>query len=48
MVEETERVLGPLTILVNNAAAFHFTFLKNLQEEQWQQEVDINCKVSTR
>eukprot|EP00605_Chrysophyceae_sp_TOSAG23-4_P000329 GSChrysophyteH1.ASY1.ANO1.374.1 assembled CDS len=33
-----------IDILVNNAGVMHYTKMKNLLEDQWEQAVDINCK----
>ena len=30
--------------IVNNAGVMCYTFMKNLNEDQWEQQVDINCK----
>ena len=45
LVKHTEATLGPVNILVNNAGVMFYTMMKNLNEEQWEQQVDINCKV---
>jgi amino acid adenylation domain-containing protein len=33
-----------IDILVNNAGIMHYTKMKNLFEDQWEQAIDINCK----
>lgn len=45
MVERTEASLGPVDILVNNAGVMYYTMMKNLQEEQWNRQINLNCKV---
>ena len=45
MVHHTESVLGPVNILVNSAGVMYYTMMKNLKEEQWEKQVDLNCKV---
>ncbi|ELT91031.1 hypothetical protein CAPTEDRAFT_168750 [Capitella teleta] len=44
MVERTETTLGPVDILVNNAGIMYYTMMKNLHEDQWDRQVDLNCK----
>ena len=31
-------------VLVNNAGVMYFTMMKNCQEHEWEQTVDVNCK----
>ena len=45
MVHHTESTLGPVDILVNNAGVMYYTMMKNLKEDQWERQVDLNCKV---
>ena len=47
MVAHTETTLGAVDILVNNAGIMYYTMMKNLQQDQWDSQVDLNCKVST-
>ena len=44
MVKHVECALGPVDILVNNAGIMYYTMMKNLQEEEWDKQVDLNCK----
>jgi len=34
----------PISILVNNAGVMHYTYMRNLKEDEWEQAVDVNCK----
>ena len=43
-VAEATAALGPVTALVNNAGVMHYTFMRNLHEDEWAQAVDVNCK----
>ena len=45
MVKHTEYTLGPIDILVNNAGIMFYTMMKNLKVEEWEKQIDINCKV---
>jgi NADP-dependent 3-hydroxy acid dehydrogenase YdfG len=45
LVERTEATLGPVDILVNNAGIMYYTMMKNLKEEEWERQIDLNCKV---
>ena len=47
MVKHTETALGPIDILVNNAGIMYYEHVKNCQFDQWDTQVDINCKVKT-
>ena len=38
------RELGPVDILVNNAGVMHYTLMKNLHEDEWNEAIDVNCK----
>ena len=46
MVRHVETTLGPVDILVNNAGIMYYTMMKNRKEDEWLQQIDINCKVS--
>ena len=46
MVKHTEYTLGTVDILVNNAGVMYYTMMKNLKEDEWHKQIDINCKVS--
>ena len=44
-VAAAEKQLGsPVSILVNNAGVMHYTYMRNLHEDEWEQAVDVNCK----
>lgn len=45
MVQHTEYTLGPVEIIVNNAGVMYYTLMKNLKEEEWEKQIDVNCKV---
>ena len=45
LVHHTEATLGPVDILVNNAGVMYYTMVKNLREDEWERQVDVNCKV---
>lgn len=36
--------LGPVDILVSVAGVMYFTMMKNVQVEEWERTVDVNCK----
>ncbi|MGH9738257.1 MAG: SDR family oxidoreductase [Candidatus Acidiferrales bacterium] len=44
LVETTERQLGPVEILVNNAGVGHFGPIQNAQESNWDEVLDTNLK----
>ncbi|XP_013384070.1 uncharacterized protein LOC106154300 [Lingula anatina] len=44
LIQYTERTLGPVDILVNNAGYWAFRCMKNLHEEEWDEQVDVNVK----
>lgn len=35
---------GKIDVLINNAGVMHYTLMKNLLEDQWEKEVDVNIK----
>ena len=39
-----EDELGPVDILVSCAGVMYFTIMANVQTEQWERTVDVNCK----
>ena len=41
---ETAKSMGGLDIMVNNAGVMYYTFLKNMREEDWENEIDTNIK----
>ena len=45
LVDHTESTLGPVDILVNNAGVMHYTYMRNLREDQWHAEINVNCTV---
>ena len=46
LVEATESKLGPVDILVNSAGVMYYTLMKNVHTEEWNTQIDVNCKVS--
>ena len=44
LVEAAERGLGPVDIIVNCAGVMYFTLMKNVVWDQWERQVDVNCK----
>ncbi|KAL5012442.1 hypothetical protein ScPMuIL_010993 [Solemya velum] len=44
LVHHTELTLGPVDILVNCAGVMYYTMMKNLHEDEWERQIDINCK----
>ncbi|KAK3799781.1 hypothetical protein RRG08_025394 [Elysia crispata] len=44
LVAQAEKELGPVDILVNNAALWYFTMMTSLHEDDWDRMVDVNCK----
>lgn len=44
LVKHTEMTLGPVDILVNNAGIMYYTMMKNLLEEEWERQIDVNVK----
>ena len=40
----TEAALGPVDILVSCAGVMYFTMMANVQTEEWERTVDVNCK----
>ena len=45
LVKQTESQLGPVDILVNAAGIMFYTLMKNVHEDEWERQVDVNCKV---
>lgn len=45
LVEETEEEFGPVDILVNNAGVMYYTDMINKHQQEWDRQIDINCKV---
>mmetsp|Transcript_10192 Transcript_10192/g.18612 ORF Transcript_10192/g.18612 Transcript_10192/m.18612 type:complete len:1403 (-) Transcript_10192:641-4849(-) len=44
LVEKAEQSLGPVDILVNVAGVMYFTLMQNVNWDQWERTVDVNCK----
>lgn len=44
LVQAAEASLGPVDILVNCAGVMYFTLMKNVVWDQWEAQVDVNCK----
>jgi len=42
--EEVSKLLGQVTILINNAGVMHYTLMKNLHEKEWMEAIDVNIK----
>ncbi|XP_035825631.1 linear gramicidin synthase subunit D [Aplysia californica] len=44
LVRQAESSLGPVDILVNCAGLMYFTMMKNMHEDEWERQIDVNCK----
>ena len=44
LVRATEAEFGPVDILVSCAGVMYFTMMANVQTEEWESTVDVNCK----
>ncbi|PMD67428.1 nonribosomal peptide synthetase 10 [Hyaloscypha bicolor E] len=44
LVRATEAALGPVDILVSCAGVMYFTMMANVQTDEWERTVDVNCK----
>jgi thioester reductase-like protein len=44
LIHETNTQLGPIDILVSCAGVMYFTMMANVQTDEWEQTVDVNCK----
>jgi amino acid adenylation domain-containing protein/thioester reductase-like protein len=44
LVQVVEVSLGPIDIMVNCAGVMYFTLMKNVVWDQWEAQVDVNCK----
>ncbi|KAJ4394524.1 hypothetical protein N0V93_003742 [Gnomoniopsis smithogilvyi] len=44
LIKATEETLGPVDILVACAGVMYFTMMKNVQVDEWERTVDVNCK----
>ncbi|KAF4634176.1 hypothetical protein G7Y89_g3934 [Cudoniella acicularis] len=44
LIRTTEAALGPVDILVSCAGVMYFTMMANVQTDEWERTVDVNCK----
>ncbi|UKZ51253.1 putative NRPS-like protein biosynthetic cluster [Trichoderma virens] len=44
LVRETTERLGPVDIIVCCAGVMYYTMMANVQTDQWERTVDVNCK----
>lgn len=44
VIKDTENQLGTIDILINCAGVMFFTMMKNVQHDDWNKTVDVNCK----
>ena len=44
LMRTTEAALGPVDILISCAGVMYFTMMANVQSDQWERTVDVNCK----
>lgn len=44
LVARATSELGPVDILVNCAGVMYFTMMANVQTDEWERTVDVNCK----
>ena len=44
LAETAETRMGPVDILVNAAGVMYYTNMRALHEDEWEQQVDVNCK----
>lgn len=44
LVSATEKKLGPIDIFISVSGVMYFTMMKNVQTEEWDRTVDVNCK----
>ncbi|RWA13995.1 hypothetical protein EKO27_g1160 [Xylaria grammica] len=44
LMHETAQQLGPIDILVSCAGVMYFTMMANVQTDEWERTVDVNCK----
>lgn len=43
-VTETERLIGPLDVLVQNAGIYPWTLIENIEPEEWDQVLAVNLR----
>lgn len=44
LVSAAEKELGPIDIFVSVSGVMYFTLMKNVQTDDWDRTVDVNCK----
>jgi NADP-dependent 3-hydroxy acid dehydrogenase YdfG len=44
LMRETAQQLGPIDILVSCAGVMYYTMMANVQTDEWERTVDVNCK----
>lgn len=44
LVAKTEASLGPIDVMINCAGCMYFTLMKNVQWDQWENQVNVNVK----
>ncbi|PSN72939.1 nonribosomal peptide synthetase 10 [Corynespora cassiicola Philippines] len=44
LMSAAEQELGPIDIIVSVAGVMYFTMMANVQTEEWDRTVDVNCK----
>ncbi|KAI0540317.1 enterobactin synthetase component F [Xylaria digitata] len=44
LMRETALQLGPIDILVSCAGVMYYTMMANIQTDEWERTVDVNCK----
>ena len=44
LVQQTISNLGPVDILINNAGVWYWSLMKNLREDLWDEQIDVNIK----
>jgi amino acid adenylation domain-containing protein/thioester reductase-like protein len=44
LVHATEAAIGPVDILVSCAGVMYFTMIANVQTDEWERTVNVNCK----
>jgi len=44
LMRTTSEQLGPIDILVSCAGVMYFTMMANVQTDEWERTVDVNCK----
>jgi NADP-dependent 3-hydroxy acid dehydrogenase YdfG len=44
LMRTTSEQLGPIDILISCAGVMYFTMMANVQTDEWERTVDVNCK----